>query len=64
LVQDIRELGGCHEHHKSVHEGGALFLVALECLKLNFTEWQRRVVSRRLIRIAADIEASKVFWRD
>jgi hypothetical protein len=27
-------------------------------------EWQRRAVSRRLERTAADIEASNVFWRD
>jgi hypothetical protein len=33
-------------------------------LTLNFAEWQRRTVSRRLTRIAADIEASKAFWRD
>ena len=31
-------------------------------LKLNFAEWQRRAVSRRLERTAADIEASKLFW--
>jgi hypothetical protein len=31
-------------------------------LKLNFAQWQRRAVSRRLARTAADIEASKVFW--
>jgi hypothetical protein len=31
-------------------------------LKLNFAEWQRRAVSRRLQRTAADIEASKLFW--
>jgi hypothetical protein len=33
-------------------------------LKLNFAEWQRCSLSRRLTRTAADIEASKVFWRD
>ena len=33
-------------------------------LKLTFAEWQRRAVSRRLERIAADSEASNVFWRD
>jgi hypothetical protein len=33
-------------------------------LKLNFAEWQRRTLSRRLTRTTADIEASKVFWRD
>ena len=33
-------------------------------LKLNFAEWQYRALSRRLTRIAADIEASKWFWRD
>jgi hypothetical protein len=31
-------------------------------LKLNFAEWQRRALSRRLTRTAADIEANKVFW--
>ena len=33
-------------------------------LKFNFAEWRCRAVSRRLTRIAADIEASKVFWRE
>jgi hypothetical protein len=33
-------------------------------LKLNFAEWQRRALSRRLTRIAADIEANKVLRRD
>jgi hypothetical protein len=28
-------------------------------LKLNFAEWQNRALSRRLTRIAADIEANK-----
>jgi hypothetical protein len=31
-------------------------------LKLNIAEWQRRAASRRLERIAADFEASKIFW--
>jgi hypothetical protein len=31
---------------------------------LNFAEWQRRALSRRLTRTAADIEANKVFWWD
>jgi hypothetical protein len=31
-------------------------------LKLELAEWQRRAVVRRLERIAADIEASKLFW--
>ena len=29
-------------------------------LKLNFAEWQNRALSRRLTRIAADIEANNV----
>jgi hypothetical protein len=33
-------------------------------LKLNFAEWQQRVVLRRLERTAADIEASRVFWHE
>jgi hypothetical protein len=33
-------------------------------LKLTFAEWQCRALTRRLTRIAADIEASKAFWRD
>jgi hypothetical protein len=30
-------------------------------LKLNFAEWQNRALSRRLTRIAADIEANNRF---
>jgi len=33
-------------------------------LKLNVAEWQCRALSRRVTRIAADIEAGKAFWRD
>ena len=40
------------------------FLSLWSALKLNFAEWQQRVVLRRLERTAADIEASRGVWHE
>jgi hypothetical protein len=65
LVQVIRDL---EDSMSTMNPNGTRtwsYLSSLwSALKLNFAEWQRRTLSRRLTRTTADIEASKVFWRD
>jgi hypothetical protein len=58
LVQVIRDL---EDSMSTMNAHGtrtwSYFSSLWSALKLNFAEWQRRAVSRRLTRIAADIEA-------
>jgi hypothetical protein len=49
--------GANNEHHESTWN---YFSSLWSALKLNFTQWQHRAVSRRLARTAADIETFSV----
>jgi hypothetical protein len=65
LVQVIRDL---EDAMSTMNPSGtrtwSYFSSLWRGLKLNFAEWQFRALSRRLTRVAANIEASKAFWRD